>query len=106
MDNKESKSGPESHLQKLYDYISQPISLEKDERTSGLIGWLILASFIVAYDAYAIKTKKVETLTRFFWRNTEQGIRRVVPIIIWSTLTAHLVLEKDVRKKKFGIKNN
>ena len=105
MDSKEFKSGQESHLQKLYNYFSQPISLERDERISGLVGWLLLFLFIVTYDALAIKTKRIETLTRFFWRKTDNGINKVFPLLLWFALTAHLVIEKDVRRKAFNKKS-
>lgn len=106
MDKKEFKSGQESPLQKLFNYYTQPISLDKDERLSGLIGWVSLFAFVVAYDAYAIKSGKIETLTRFFWRNTESKAAKYAPIFAWLILTGHLLLEKDVRKKKFGIQKN
>lgn len=102
MDNKEFRSGQESHLQKLYNYYTQPISLDKDERISGLIGWVLLLAIIVSYDYYAIKSKKIETLTRFFWRHTEKGFTKPLPIFLWTILTAHLLFEKDIRRKKFG----
>jgi hypothetical protein len=104
--SKEFKSGQECLLQKLYNYLSQPISLERDERISGAVGWLLLFSFIVAYDAYAIKGKKIETLTRFFWRKTDNGINKTIPLLLWFALTAHLVLEKDIRRKAFSTKSS
>ena len=61
------KSGEALPLQKLSDYYSSPRLLDKDERVSGLYAWLALLAAVAAYDAYAIKTKKAETLTRFFW---------------------------------------
>lgn len=102
---KKYKNGMEYHLHKLYNYFSNPIELQKDERTSGFFGWLLLATYIVAYDAYAIKTKKTETLTRFFWRQTEKPIKSLLPVTLWTGLTVHLLLEKSVRKKAFGNTN-
>lgn len=96
------KSGEAYHLQKLYKYYSSPINLEKDYKISGLIGWALLIALIVAYDAYAIKTKKIETLTRSFWRMSEGKITKFPVLIAWGILTAHLVLEKDIRRKIYN----
>jgi hypothetical protein len=97
-----SKSGEASPLQKLSDYYSSPIVLEKGDELSGNLAWAFLLASVIAYDAYAIKTQKAETLTRAFWRNTEKPLKSLVPIIIWTGLTVHLLLEKDIRKKKFN----
>lgn len=103
MEEKKYKSGTEFLPPKLSNYYKQPIHLAKDERKSGLYAWGLMALFVVAYDAYAIKTKKAETLTRAFWRSTEKGVQKYIPLLIWSLITAHLVIEKDIRKKKFGM---
>jgi hypothetical protein len=103
MVKREFRSGKESLLQKLSNYYSQPLNLEKDERTSGLSGWLALMALVVTYDYYAIKTQKAETLTRSFWRLTEKPMQGVLPLAAWFVITGHLVLEKNIRKKKFGI---
>lgn len=102
MEEKKYKSGSAYHLQKLSNYYSSPINLEKDERISGLFAWAGILSFVLMYDTYAIKTKKAETLTRAFWRMTDKPIKSVAPIFVWSALTIHLLLEKNIRKKKFG----
>lgn len=100
---KKCKNGMEFLPPKLSEYYKQPIHLTKDERRSGIYAWYLMALFVIAYDAYAIKTKKAETMTRAFWRLTENKFQKIIPILIWSLVTAHLVLEKDIRKKKFGI---
>lgn len=105
MADKKYKSGSAFHLRKLSNYYTSPIVLEKDDRVSGSFAWAAIFAAVVAYDAYAIKTKKVETLTRAFWRNTEKPLNRIVPIVAWVGLTTHLLLEKDIRKKKFNNKN-
>lgn len=102
MEEKKFKNGSVYHLHRLSNYYSEPINLIKDERISGLYAWAGILLFVLAYDTYAIKTKKAETLTRSFWRMTEKPIKSVVPVFVWTTLTAHLLLEKSVRKKKFG----
>jgi hypothetical protein len=103
---KKFKNGTESHLQKLYNYFSDPIVLEKDNRVSGGYAWAALFAAIIAYDIYSIKTKKTETLTRFFWRQTENKINSLVPLAVWSGLTIHLLLEKSIRRKAFGNTND
>lgn len=99
MAEKKSKNGMVFRQQKLSDILFNPISLEKDSRKSGLIGWVGLIAIIVLYDVYAIKTKRIETLTRSFWRHTEQTIGKSIFIGAWLGLTFHLLLEKMIRKK-------
>jgi hypothetical protein len=99
MVEKKLKNGTVFRQQKLSNLFSNPVSLEKDDRVSGLVGWLGLITVIVLYDIYAIRTKKVETLTRSFWRHTEQVIGKSIFIGAWLGLTFHLLLEKMIRKK-------
>lgn len=96
---KKYKSGLEYHLQRLSNYFSSPIELEKNGRLSGIIGWGTLAALIIAYDIYAIKSEKIETLTRSFWRLSESKIAKFPVLVSWAVLTLHLVAEKDIRKK-------
>jgi len=98
MDAKKSMSGMASPLQKLSDYYKSPVLLEKDSRISGAYAWLALVAIIATYDYYAIKSKKIETLTRSFWRSTERPLKSIIPIASWTILTAHLLLEKKVRR--------
>ena len=95
---KKYKNGTESLRLKLSDAISTPLILEKQERKSGTIAWGGLALGIIAYDIYAIKSKKIETLTRSFWRLTEKPLTGIIPIGVWLGLTFHLLIEKLVRK--------
>lgn len=99
---KKLTNGLASHQQKLYNYYTQPIELEKDNRISGSYGWIALFLGVVAYDIYAIKTKKIETLTRAFWRSTESPIKSILPVSAWIILTFHLLGEKKIRKKYGG----
>jgi len=86
-------------LRKLYDYYRNPINLNKDSRITGGFGWLFIALFVLAYDIYAMKYQKIETLTRFFWRSTEKNIlKSLIPIGVWSVLSFHLLIEKPIRK--------
>ncbi len=99
MEEIKSKSGEAFPLQKLSNYITSPIDLQKDQRTSGLIGWALLLGVVIAYDAYAIKTKKAETLTRSFWRLSEGKMSKAPVFGAWGIITAHLMLEKSIRRK-------
>jgi hypothetical protein len=86
-------------LQRLSNYYKNPVSLEKQKDTiSGDYAWLVLATSIAAYDIYAIKSKKAETLTKAFWRFTEKPSTSVVAYAAWGVLTAHLLAEKKIRK--------
>jgi len=88
----------EFRLQKLSDALGPPLTLEKSDTTSGLIGWCGLALVIIVYDVYAIKSKKIETLTRSFWRMTENKISGSIFTGAWLGLTFHLLIEKLIRK--------
>lgn len=101
MAERKFRSGTAYHLQKLSNYYSSPIDLRKDERFSGLIGWLILMGYVVAYDIYAMKTKKAETLTRSFWRLSEGKLSKGPVLGAWLAITFHLMLEKEVRRKVY-----
>lgn len=102
MEEIKCKNGKALPLQRLSSYYSAPINLSKDERISGLYAWAGILLFVLLYDTYAIKTNKIETLTRAFWRLTDRPIKSVAPVVAWSALTAHLLFEKNIRKKKFG----
>jgi hypothetical protein len=99
MVERKCKSGTECHLQKLSNYFSSPVNLEKDSRITGLIGWAALVAFVVGYDIFAIKSKKAETLTRSFWRLSEGKMSKFPVMAAWMIVTFHLMLEKDVRRK-------
>lgn len=99
MGEKKYKSGTAFPLQKLSDYYSSPIDLEKNGRISGIFGWALLAAYVVGYDLLAIKTKKAETLTRSFWRLSEGKMSKAPVLGLWMIITFHLMLEKDVRRK-------
>lgn len=77
----------------------QPDSLNLDkDRLSGSIAWVALAVGILAYDIYAIRTKRIETLTRAFWRLSEKQLTSVFLNGAWLGLTFHLLIEKSLRK--------
>lgn len=95
---KKFKNGMEFLQLKLSNTFSAPLVLEKQDRKSGTIAWGGLALGIIAYDAYAIKSKKIETLTRSFWRLTEKKITGSLFTGVWLGLTFHLLIEKLIRK--------
>lgn len=95
---KKLSSGLELLQAKLSDAVSAPFILDKQEKKSGIIAWGGLALGIVAYDIYAMKSKKIETLTRSFWRLTEKPVTSIIPIGVWLGLTFHLLIEKLIRK--------
>lgn len=104
MEEKKFKNGMEFHQQKLYSYYREPLHLDKDDRLSGTYAWMAILAAIIAYDVYAIKHKKVETLTRAFWRNTEKTKTGIVPLALWGLATVHLVAEKRIRRLAFSQK--
>lgn len=98
MDVKKYKSGMEFLPPKLSKAFSQPLVLDKAEKKSGTIAWGGLALGIIAYDYYAIKSKRIETLTRSFWRLTEKPLTGSLFTGVWLGLTFHLLIEKLLRK--------
>lgn len=95
---KKFRSGTEYHLQKLSNVFSSPLVLERQTRKSGVSAWAGLALVIIAYDFYAIKSRRIETLTRSFWRLTEKPTTGSIFIGAWLGLTFHLLIEKLIRK--------
>lgn len=75
-----------------------PVSLEREGRKSGALGWAALAFYIFAFDLYAIRTKKIETLTRSFWRGAASPSRTFFVHFAWLLATFHLLGEYRVRK--------
>ena len=98
MEEKKYKSGMEFLRHKLSDAFSTPLILDKQDRKSGTIAWGGLALGIIVYDIYAIKSKKIETLTRSFWRLTEKPLSGSIFTGVWLGLTFHLLIEKLIRK--------
>lgn len=98
MVEKKFKSGMEFLQQKLSNAFRTPLILDKQEKKSGTPAWGGLALGIIAYDIYAIKSKKIETLTRSFWRLTEKPLTGSLFTGVWLALTFHLLIEKLIRK--------
>ena len=96
---KKSTSISVFHPQKLFNYYSNPIELKKDERISGSYAWLAIIASVLAYDIYAVKTKKAETLTRAFWRSTEQPVKNLIPVCV-GCLKFSFVSRKESKKNK------
>lgn len=86
-------------LQKLSKALSLPDSLNLEDKKSGTIAWGGLALGIIIYDIYAIKSKKIETLTRAFWRHTENKTTGSIFTGVWLGLTFHLLIEKLIRQR-------
>jgi len=100
MEERKYKSGSAYPLQKLFNYYSSPIDLKKTNAKSGLLGWALLASTVIAYDIYAIKSQKVETLTKSFWRLSEGKGSKAPVLGAWLIISFHLMFEKHVRKRE------
>lgn len=100
MEDTKSLSTKASLQQKLSDYYKSPISFERSDGVfRGEFAWLLLVFGIIVYEVFAIKTKKAETLTKGFWRSTNNKVTGFVPVTAWMILTLHLILEKRIRQK-------
>jgi hypothetical protein len=53
---------------------------------------------VILFDVYAIKSRKIETLTKSFWRTTEKIFPGSILIGVWVILSLHLLIEKPARK--------
>ena len=78
-----------SNLKKLFE-----------EQLSGVFGWLFVIGVIVSYDAYAMKTKKAETLSSAFWRWSSHPIGAFVTTATWAALTHHLLIDNRLKLLK------
>ena len=63
---------------------------------SGLIGWAALGVGLGIYEAYAIKTKRIETLSTALHKL--EGTPAGLAAVVWSGLTFHLFVEPRVKK--------
>lgn len=71
-----------------------------EEQLSGVFGWLLIAFVVVSYDAYAMKTKKAETLSSAFWRWSTHPVGAFFTTATWAALTHHLVIDNRIKKVK------
>ena len=85
---------------KITSYLSTPVHLEKDDRKSAFGVWMLFIAIAIIYDVFAIRSKKRESLTRTFWRHTEDPAKGAFALTVWLSITAHLILEKPLRKRK------
>lgn len=67
---------------------------------SGTLGWVATFGIVIAYDLYAIKTKKRETMSTTFWKWSLHPIGKFPTFILWTGLTYHLLVDNPIRKNK------
>jgi hypothetical protein len=91
------------------DFVKEylgPIDLEKGQRKTGATGWLLLSVTVILWDLWAIRTQRVETLTRSFWRLSKTSWGGFALQAIWGILTAHLLVEARLRQALEGRRTN
>lgn len=59
--------------------------MSKPSLKGGTLGWLILATFVTAWDVFAD-----ETLSTAFWRAMQDPKKRWPVIVAWLYITVHL----------------
>ena len=64
----------------------------------------MLALYIIAFDVVSVKTNKIETLTRSFWRHSSHPVKSIFFYGVWMILTFHLIFEPKVRNAVYGKK--
>lgn len=68
------------------------------EKPSGAFGWFMIAAVATAYDLYAMKTKKVETLSSAYWRWSDHPVGGLLTSAVWAATSYHLIIDNPVRK--------
>lgn len=66
-------------------------------KPSGAFGWLAIFALATVYDVYAIKTNKVETLSRAFWRWNKHSYGGLITAAIWASISFHLLIDNPLR---------
>lgn len=66
-------------------------------KPSGAFGWLAIFVIATAYDAYALKTKKIETLSRAFWRWNKHPLGAIVTSGLWAAISFHILIDNPIR---------
>jgi hypothetical protein len=69
-----------------------------NKKIPGDYAWIALAAGIITYDAVAIKSQKLETMSSAIWRSLSHPIKSPVAALIWASLTWHLFGNKKARK--------
>jgi hypothetical protein len=64
---------------------------EVDSFETAFAGWAAIATWVIAYDAWAIITKK-QTLSAAFWHTQERNVGKLAVLLGWGGLTWHLVM--------------
>jgi len=59
--------------------------------TDGDRAWLALALYVVAYDTWALTQPNHDTLSCSFNRALQHPIRRWPTLVLWASLTVHLL---------------
>ncbi len=70
--------------------MSEATSIETSIETA-LLGWAAIMAVVIGYDAWALTTGN-QTLSKAFWRTSENPAGRVVLAATWGGLTWHLML--------------
>lgn len=74
------------------------MALKHQDKLSGDIGWLLLISYIVTYDALALYSNKTETLSSALWRSLSHPYKSPVAMALWGCLTWHLFGNPNARQ--------
>ena len=69
----------------------------KSNPKQGDYAWVIMALGILAYDMFAMKSKKVETMSSAMWRSLSHPIKAPLAGVCWAILTHHLFANKRAR---------
>lgn len=86
---------------KISDKVFRVKTVTEDDITifklNGFWAWLIMALSILAYDIFAIKTKKAETMSTALWRMLQNPTHSPALMMVWLSITYHLFINKQAR---------
>lgn len=60
------------------------------KKITGFYAWILMALGICAYDMYAIKSNKYETMSTALWNSLAHPFKSAPLILVWLGITHHL----------------
>jgi hypothetical protein len=71
--------------------------IKEPKKIPGDYAWIALAAAIIGYDAFAMTTKKAETMSSAIWRSLAHPVKSPIAASIWGGLTWHLFANERAR---------
>lgn len=71
---------------------------KEEGKPSGAFGWLLIFAVATTYDIYALKTRKVETLSNAYWRWSRHPVGGLVTAGAFAAIAFHLIIDNPHSK--------